>query len=177
MNQGHSKKQLCENCASSHWVDLGDGLGQRECEDCCRKGLRNDAALSGGTEFGDGISWAPGCDPEMYTDENGDYVAKNPMYPFWQSKAGETPVIRLIQSDNIVECIDNTGMEDQFDQGIEYIFEGAAHGDMITVFDKLGEKRECFPTRFKVKSTEGQELKKHFFPMLTNIMMNAIQGG
>lgn len=81
--------------------------------------------------------------------------------PFWKPKPGETPTIRLIQPDNIVECLDNTGIGDGFDVGIEYVFEGRHDGEMISVYDKTGTLRECFSSRFKVKSSETTGMFTH----------------
>jgi hypothetical protein len=49
----------------------------------------------------------------------------------------------------IVECVSNLGMEDKFDAGIEYV--GYRHTDstLLWVYDKRGEKQECFAERFK----------------------------
>lgn len=60
--------------------------------------------------------------------------------------------IKLIEPDTIVECIDNTGMEVQFDTGIEYVFEGEGTSIMISVFNKLGELQTCFADRFRIVS-------------------------
>ena len=138
----------CEKCNGNGtrtiYADhMGDTIENQRCSNC---ELQRDAVS-------DDVQWAEGCDPEMYTDEDGDLVAGNNKYPFWQKKPGEDITVRIVQPDNIVECVNNAGMEDQFDQGVEYIFEGKP-GEMITVFDKCGEKRECFADRFKVISTE-----------------------
>jgi predicted DNA-binding WGR domain protein len=50
----------------------------------------------------------------------------------------------------IVECRDNKGIEDKFDAGIEYVGEKHKDKKMVWVWDKLGEKQECFSDRFKV---------------------------
>jgi nitrite reductase/ring-hydroxylating ferredoxin subunit len=77
--------------------------------------------------------------------------------PFWKPEIGEN-TIRVIQPDNIVECLDNTGIEDGFDVGVEYVFEGRHGGEMISVYDKIGALRECFSSRFRVKSSEVSPL-------------------
>lgn len=81
--------------------------------------------------------------------------------PFPFPKPGETPTIRFIQPDNVVECLDNTGMEDGFDVGVEYVFDGRHDGEMISVYDKIGKLRECFSFRFKVKSSETTGMFTH----------------
>jgi predicted DNA-binding WGR domain protein len=49
----------------------------------------------------------------------------------------------------IVECQDNAGMEDKFDAGIEYVAESHDDPNLVWVYDKLGERQECFSERFK----------------------------
>jgi len=51
-----------------------------------------------------------------------------------------------------VECIDNSGKEEEFDIGVTYIAKNHAdktNSDMIIVFDKFGQEQECFKNRFK----------------------------
>lgn len=50
--------------------------------------------------------------------------------------------------DDVVKCIDNTGIEDKFDKGIEYVCEMHDDINMIYVYDKFGQKQECFRDRF-----------------------------
>ena len=52
--------------------------------------------------------------------------------------------------EGVVVCIDNAGMEDKFDKGIEYVFEAHSESVMIWVYDKEGKKQECFSERFDV---------------------------
>lgn len=58
------------------------------------------------------------------------------------------------QTEIIVECIDNAGLEEWFDMGIEYV--GEVHSDpaLVWVYDKVGEKQECFKERFKKVANE-----------------------
>jgi len=51
--------------------------------------------------------------------------------------------------DIVVKCVDDLGIEDRFDQGIDYIAEDHSDTDMIWVYDRFGEKGEFFKTRFK----------------------------
>jgi hypothetical protein len=81
---------------------------------------------------------------------------------FWTPKKGEDWQVRLIEPDTIVECIDNTGVEGQFDKGIEYVFEGSSDGPMISVFNKLGELRSCFSDRFRIVSKPFEGFHRHF---------------
>jgi len=48
-----------------------------------------------------------------------------------------------------VTCINALGMEDGFDEGMTYIAEAHADDDMVYVWDRNGEKRECFKERFE----------------------------
>jgi hypothetical protein len=90
------------------------------------------------------MEWADGWDPQMHVDEEGNFVAGNDKYPFWQK--GWQPGSMI--PDTVVECVDNSGMEDQFDKGVEYVLD-SKKGDFFTVYDKLGVKQECFGDRFK----------------------------
>jgi hypothetical protein len=67
------------------------------------------------------------------------------------------PVPNLNTGEVIVECVDNSGMEDKFDTGIDYVgeYHPDSHGEMIYVFDKNGERRDCFSSRFNVKSSSS----------------------
>lgn len=56
--------------------------------------------------------------------------------------------------DLVALCVDMTGLEDRFDQGIEYVFERHADKAMLWVYDKFGEKREVFRERFKLVKSE-----------------------
>lgn len=52
------------------------------------------------------------------------------------------------EDDFEVLCINAVGMEDSFDFEITYIAEKHAEDDMIYVWDRNGEKKECFLERF-----------------------------
>jgi len=49
----------------------------------------------------------------------------------------------------ILECMDNTGMATYFDQGVTYLGEEVDES-FYSVYDKLGEPRECSKDRFRV---------------------------
>ena len=49
-------------------------------------------------------------------------------------------------------CRDNSGMVEQFDEGVTYVCERHADKTMLWVYDKFGEKREVFRERFKKAS-------------------------
>jgi len=51
----------------------------------------------------------------------------------------------------VAQCVDNTGLEEFFDRGIEYVVE-RVEKDMIAVFDKFGKIRDCFRPRFRMVS-------------------------
>lgn len=75
--------------------------------------------------------------------------------------------------DQVMVCVDNTGMDDRFDVGIEYIVEDHTNDKtMILVFDKMGRKDIYFRNRFltpeqwdkkqgkiKVKAIKNREFK------------------
>jgi len=48
-----------------------------------------------------------------------------------------------------VVCVNAAGMEDNFDEGSTYVAEPHPEDDMVYVWDRNGEKRECFSERFK----------------------------
>jgi predicted DNA-binding WGR domain protein len=50
--------------------------------------------------------------------------------------------------DEVQVCVDNSGIEDRFDIGIEYLVENHADKGMVYVYDKLGRKDEYFRIRF-----------------------------
>ena len=60
-----------------------------------------------------------------------------------------TPVTTVI-----VVCLDNTGYEDCFDVGIEYV--GEVHDDvsMFWVYDRFGNRKELLKDRFEIKGKQ-----------------------
>jgi predicted DNA-binding WGR domain protein len=58
-----------------------------------------------------------------------------------------------------VVCRDNTGIEERFDENVEYIAEVHSDLKMIYVFDKFGKKDEFLRERF-VTSTDGFQKPK-----------------
>lgn len=65
------------------------------------------------------------------------------------------------QEDEVLVCVDNSGMEDRFDIGIEYLVEDHSANDMVYVYDKLGRKDEYFRTRFV--TPDQWALKQKFY--------------
>ena len=59
-------------------------------------------------------------------------------------------VPHLVVGDLALVCVDNTGIEDHFDQGIEYVIENHPDPQMIYAYDKQGEKGEYLVDRFAV---------------------------
>ena len=51
----------------------------------------------------------------------------------------------------VAVCLDNKGIEEFYDMDVEYVFEIHADESMIWVYDKFGEKRECFCARFEIR--------------------------
>jgi len=55
-----------------------------------------------------------------------------------------------VESDTvpIAVCRDNTGMEDSFDRGVDYVVSPCVEKGFIRVYDKRGIPRKCFRGRF-----------------------------
>ena len=64
----------------------------------------------------------------------------------------------------IVTCIDNTGIEEGFDAGQEYVAEKHEDDDMIYVYDRFGEKQGCFCERFVVGSPDDESVFAKLHP-------------
>ena len=63
-----------------------------------------------------------------------------------------TPEYDLNPAANMVAvCLNNSGAEEKFDVGVEYVFETHKDKSMIWVWDKFGVKGEFFKERFKLK--------------------------
>jgi len=48
------------------------------------------------------------------------------------------------------KCVENVGMEDKFDVGVEYVSVERPCGEVIDVYDKNGLSQQCFADRFEV---------------------------
>ena len=59
--------------------------------------------------------------------------------------------------DETLICVDNIGMEDRFDVGIEYLVEEHTDPKMVFVYDKMGRKDEYFRTRFMTPAQWGKK--------------------
>lgn len=100
--------------------------------------------------------------------------------PSCQKKVAELNKNRLEKmedADEVMVCIDNSGMEDRFDIGIEYLIEQIPDKDkskeMIYVYDKLGCKDEYFKARFTTPEKYAKSPKmgvKEFFEVAKLIM-------
>jgi predicted DNA-binding WGR domain protein len=98
----------------------------------------------------------PGIQQELEED------TKAPTVPKRQSGAKLVPKPAVPKkekepdSDDLVAvCVDPSGLDNKFgeklfDEGIEYVFENHADKTMLWVYDKFGEKRECFKERFRL---------------------------
>lgn len=63
--------------------------------------------------------------------------------------AKPAPAAPVPTVDDEVVCVNNAGLEDQFDFGIEYIcVSGSLSDDFVIVLDKYNERREVFSDRF-----------------------------
>lgn len=61
--------------------------------------------------------------------------------------------------DETVVCVSNVGMENRFDEGIEYLFEPHSDSAMIYVYDKFGKKDEFLKERFVMASKYKGDMK------------------
>jgi len=70
-----------------------------------------------------------------------------------KSRRKAKPVIEPKEEESeeiVVVCLDNTGLEDQFDRDVEYVGRMADDDGKLIVENKFGEEKECFAQRFKV---------------------------
>jgi len=92
------------------------------------------------------------------------------------AKAVEAAKVKALEpEEDTVVCADNSGIEEQFDVGIEYVCERHTDRTMIWVYDKFGKKTEYFRDRFKSvaaaktggpvwkKFAEGEEINVRTF--------------
>jgi predicted DNA-binding WGR domain protein len=70
--------------------------------------------------------------------------------------------------DQVLICVDNAGMEDRFDLGIEYLVEDHTDKSMVYVYDKMGRKDEYFRSRF----TTTEQWEKKNGKMKVNLVKN-----
>ena len=97
------------------------------------------------------IDSASYCGPVTMRDPE---IAAN-LEKLGMAKVGKSERIPL-ESDRMLDpekqvaiCVDRSGLEDKFDEGIEYVFEKCRTPGMVFVYDKLGEKAEYFVQRFR----------------------------
>jgi predicted DNA-binding WGR domain protein len=62
----------------------------------------------------------------------------------------KAPAPKAPPKEGVAVCLNHSGIEDKFDEGIEYVFEAHDDPTMIWMFDKEGERQECFSERFEV---------------------------
>jgi len=92
---------------------------------------------------------APFIKGQLEPEDGG--VPKTPETPKSKPKKPEPPSPPSISDYDLVAlCVDISGLEERFDEGIEYVFERHADKAMLWVYDKFGEKRECFFERFRL---------------------------
>jgi len=82
-----------------------------------------------------------------------------------KAKAGRKP-----GEEDVLVCIDNSGIEDRFDVGIEYLYEVyLLSGDpMVYVYDKMGRKDVYFKARFVTPEQWWKKQGKIKFKILKN---------
>jgi hypothetical protein len=88
--------------------------------------------------------------PEIHAELEGVTIAKPPVTisakvddSHLENKRMATP-----NTHNVI-CINRIGMEERFDDGIEYVWERHTEKKMLWVWDKFGVKSEYFIERFK----------------------------
>jgi len=151
----------CKHMVVREWTEGGQKLSQVTCERCGRETMHRteESAIRVAQEEG---CW---CAPETWEVERAESNEQEPEPKrpvFWKPEPGQSAVVRVMTPDNIAVCVNSSGMEDAFDVGIEYMFEGEADGEMLSVYDKTGTLRECFRDRFEVKSGGNPKLHGHF---------------
>lgn len=65
-----------------------------------------------------------------------------------QADVDENPPLVDLEDDGVVVCVNNSGMEDKFDNETEYVAEPHKDTTMLWVYDKFGNKNEYFKDRF-----------------------------
>ena len=72
-----------------------------------------------------------------------------------QMDSSDSPWDDLNTAVNMVAvCLNNSGAEEKFDVGVEYVFETHKDKSMIWVYDKFGVKGEFFKERFELKKAQ-----------------------
>lgn len=92
-----------------------------------------------------------GKDYEPELDHHGLPTKRNAFCPNCieiAKEAGRKASKRIAGEDEVLVCVDNSGLEDRFDVGIEYLVEDHNDKTMVYVFDKMGRKDEYFKVRF-----------------------------
>ena len=67
------------------------------------------------------------------------------------------PVTKSRDKEYLVTCVDNTGIEENFDDGIEYVAEKHLDSQMVWVIDKFGQKGEFLKKRFPIVDNAAGE--------------------
>jgi len=86
---------------------------------------------------------------DLEQDPAGIGTAQNPA-PAPKKPKKQPPKKPAIPKEGVVVCLNNSGMVDKFDEGIEYVYEAHEDEQMLWVYDKLGDKQECFTDRFEI---------------------------
>jgi predicted DNA-binding WGR domain protein len=88
-------------------------------------------------------------EPEDWGNKDADSpLSDDVMLPAPQVNISKSPGDNLVQLDEVMVCIDNDGIEDRFDIGIEYLVKKHKDETMVYVYDKMGQKGEFFKVRF-----------------------------
>ena len=55
------------------------------------------------------------------------------------------------ERDMVAVCVDNLGIEELFDRGVEYVVGAFREDGMVAVFDRFGQETECMRCRFRMR--------------------------
>ena len=84
-----------------------------------------------------------------YSDYDDDDKADSPDRTIRSSVVEPDPLVKDVE----VTCIDNTGIEQQFDENVEYVAERGEDG-FLRVYDTFVKKQTCIASRFKMDEEE-----------------------
>ena len=71
-----------------------------------------------------------------------------------RSSVVEPEPLPLVKDFEVI-CLNNVGIEDKFDQGVEYVAVAVVRElGFLTVYDKFGKKQTCMASRFKIAEEE-----------------------
>lgn len=110
------------------------------------------------------------------------FSPKAPKAPKPVAPVPVVPVTKAVlpEDDGVLVCVNNVGMEEKFDMGIEYVCEPHKDASMVWVYDKFGTKAEFFADRFMAPSaykrkTQNDGMKFKKFDVGETLSINIIK--